>query len=880
MIYCNRCGSQNLETARFCGRCGADLAPAPATPSPAVVPAPWTTPAPPSYTPSPHPVSGPVSGGFGGGPVEGTEFDSGVQFMGGMLQPGTTFARRFEIRKLLGQGGMGSVYLAHDKIRRREVALKLMLPNLIESERARERFIREVTTSQNLRHEHIVQVLDLGSEGPEDKPFLYYTMEFIGGEDVRKMLESSARSGGHGLPLQAILRIMEDVCAALDYAHNHKPRVVHRDLSPDNILVRHSDGECVLMDFGIAKAMEEENRSAFTKTGQAIGKAHYMAPEQSRDGAHVDHRADIYSMGIILYELSTGHLPQGARPEPIAAYRNDLPAGFQDIFEKAAAPRAENRYNQAMDLWRDVQAAVEGRPLTAATSHGASPAPLTPAPVTPALVTPAPVTAPPVNKAVSPAPVTPSPASLSPAPVEAPKKGKGKTVAMIVGGFVAVGVALVAITGKKEEKTDYPPGESPMVGLTDPKPAGPPGADPAKAEDPGPAAAPSTASKTPGPAGSGAAAAIKLSPVAADAPLDTAGDAPAQGPENARVVITVFSDFQCPFCAKLPPVIKQIRQTWPDDVRVVWRNLPLDFHPRAKPASIAATAAGAQGKFWEFHDQLFANPKALEDNDFLNTAAQLGLDKDRFQAALKDAAVSKYVEADITYSKAWKVTGTPSSFVNGKLLAGAQPFDTFKEAIETELAAMQQLISSGKDVKQARLERIKINQSAPGDEKKHEPILEKPREIAKTPPKPVKAAKGERFTDNGDGTISDSKTGLMWTKDDSYNRVKKCMTYGEAVRFVRGLSTGGHRDWRVPTVSELFTLYKSGDNRDFDNEGLAYSSAFSRGGTYMYWSSETVGGSSAKAVALGKVYGGKIDTHAYSDCGASLGVRAVRRNTK
>jgi len=159
-----------------------------------------------------------------------------------------------------------------------------------------------------------------------------------------------------------------------------------------------------------------------------------------------------------------------------------------------------------------------------------------------------------------------------------------------------------------------------------------------------------------------------------------------KGPESAKVTIIEFSDFQCPFCSRVLPTIKQIEDTYGDDVRLVFKHTPLPFHKDAPLASTAALAAGEQGKFWEYHDKLFANQKALDRSALESYANELQLDMTKFKAALDSDKFKDQIERDKAYAAKVGARGTPTFFVNGMLVRGAQPFPNFKSVIDSELA--------------------------------------------------------------------------------------------------------------------------------------------------------------------------------------------------
>ncbi len=173
-----------------------------------------------------------------------------------------------------------------------------------------------------------------------------------------------------------------------------------------------------------------------------------------------------------------------------------------------------------------------------------------------------------------------------------------------------------------------------------------------------------------------------------DAPVKIdVGNSPAQGPKNAPVTIAIWSDFQCPFCSRVEPTLKQVRDTYGNKVRMVWKNQPLPFHPNAMPAAEAAMAAGEQGKFWEMHDRLFQKQTELSPQLYEQIAGELGLDLGKFKSAIESHKFAAQIQADMAAGTAVGANGTPTMFVNGKRIVGAQPFDAFKSIIDTELAS-------------------------------------------------------------------------------------------------------------------------------------------------------------------------------------------------
>lgn len=248
----------------------------------------------------------------------------------------------YRLERLLGRGGMASVYLAIQESFGREVAIKVLEPGQAETESFSERFLREAKIVSRLSHPHIITVYDAGiHEG-----YHYYSMEYVEGHNLKEALPE--------LSLQDKLRIIKDVARALDFAGNKG--YVHRDVKPENIMIRKADGHVVLTDFGIARG--DDVTRGMTQTGRAIGTPHYMSPEQTK-GLHVDPRSDIYSLGVVLFLLLSGHVPYDAESaiavgiKHLSAPIPALPPGmriFQGIINTCLSKDPEHRYQTAGEL--------------------------------------------------------------------------------------------------------------------------------------------------------------------------------------------------------------------------------------------------------------------------------------------------------------------------------------------------------------------------------------------------------------------------------------------------------------------------------------------------------------------------------------------------
>ncbi len=201
----------------------------------------------------------------------------------------------YRLLRQLGRGGMATVYLAVQESVDREVALKIMSPALLVDPDFGTRFLREAKIAAHLHHRHVVGIHDVGRAGD----LHYIAMEYLAGGPI-------LAGDGSSRPPAFALRVIREIASALNYAH--EKGFVHRDVKPDNILLR-SDGSSALTDFGIARALDAAPR--VTRTGAIVGTPHYMSPEQAR-GKQIDGRSDLYALGIVLYELLTGRVPYHA----------------------------------------------------------------------------------------------------------------------------------------------------------------------------------------------------------------------------------------------------------------------------------------------------------------------------------------------------------------------------------------------------------------------------------------------------------------------------------------------------------------------------------------------------------------------------------------
>jgi len=262
----------------------------------------------------------------------------------------SALAGRYTIERELGAGGMATVYLAQDMKHHRKVAVKVLRPEIAATLGA-ERFSREIDVAAQLQHPHILPLLDSG----EADGFFYYVMPFVEGQSLRDRLAH------HGeLPVHDAVKVLIEVVDALAHAHAHG--VVHRDIKPDNVML--SGRHALVTDFGVAKAVSEATGAhTLTSVGVALGTPAYMAPEQAAADPHLDHRVDLYAVGVLGYELLTGRPPFAGltpqetlaahvtqQPEPVTKHRPEITPALSGVLMKCLAKRPADRWQSADEL--------------------------------------------------------------------------------------------------------------------------------------------------------------------------------------------------------------------------------------------------------------------------------------------------------------------------------------------------------------------------------------------------------------------------------------------------------------------------------------------------------------------------------------------------
>jgi serine/threonine-protein kinase len=258
-------------------------------------------------------------------------------------------ADRYQIEGELGSGGMATVYLAQDSKHERQVAVKVLRPELAASLGAG-RFLREIKITANLNHPHILPLLDSG----EADGFLFYVMPYVEGESLRDRLKREKQ-----LAIEDALKIAGEVADALGFAHDRN--VIHRDIKPENILLEAK--HAVVADFGVARAIEEAGEARLTETGIAIGTPAYLSPEQASGERELDGRSDIYALGCVLYEMLAGEPPFtgptvesivhqhiASAPPEVTGLRPSVPETVVDTIIKSLAKAPADRHRTAEEL--------------------------------------------------------------------------------------------------------------------------------------------------------------------------------------------------------------------------------------------------------------------------------------------------------------------------------------------------------------------------------------------------------------------------------------------------------------------------------------------------------------------------------------------------
>ncbi|HEU5244879.1 MAG TPA: Stk1 family PASTA domain-containing Ser/Thr kinase, partial [Gaiellaceae bacterium] len=280
----------------------------------------------------------------------------------------TLFDGRYRIQRKLGAGGMADVYLAEDQELGRRVAIKILNSRHGNDDQFIERFRREAKNAAALNHPNIVSIYDRG----EAEDTYYIAMEFLDGRTLKELIVSRGAA-----PINVAVEYARQILSALRFAHRHG--IVHRDIKPHNVLVD-GEGRVKVTDFGIARA----GTSQMTETGSIVGTAQYLSPEQAR-GGEVDPRSDLYSLGVVLYELLTGKTPfdgetpveiamkhLSTAPKPPSKLRPEIPPELDMVVLRALAKNPDDRYQSADEMEADLERVARGATVSATTTDTAT----------------------------------------------------------------------------------------------------------------------------------------------------------------------------------------------------------------------------------------------------------------------------------------------------------------------------------------------------------------------------------------------------------------------------------------------------------------------------------------------------------------------------
>src|SRR4051794_4738148 len=274
------------------------------------------------------------------------------------MSVGRLLGERYQVGELLGYGGMAEVHRGRDLRLGRDVAIKMLRPDLARDDNFQLRFRREAQNSASLNHPAIVAVYDTGEErGPGGEPLPYIVMEYVNGRTLKEVLAAE----GPLMPRRA-LELSADICAALEFSHRHG--IIHRDVKPGNVMLTQT-GQVKVMDFGIARALAS-GATTMTQTSAVIGTAQYLSPEQAR-GEAVDARSDVYAAGCVVFELLTGEPPFTGDTPVAVAYQHvredprrpsevnpQVPPSLDAVVLKALSKNPANRYQSAAEMRADL----------------------------------------------------------------------------------------------------------------------------------------------------------------------------------------------------------------------------------------------------------------------------------------------------------------------------------------------------------------------------------------------------------------------------------------------------------------------------------------------------------------------------------------------
>ncbi len=589
------------------------------------------------------------------------------------LRAFTSVADRYELDRVIAPCSRGFLYAARDRAEGRSLTLEVLPSALASDAEAVAKFVGEAMAAATLPGDSIARPLAVGADAALG--VLWLAFEPFEGESLR------SRIARGGLSPRESVAIVGRVLDALAPAHDAGK--AHRGLEPDDVvLTRNPDGSegVRLLDFGFPRQLA------------ATADSTYVSPEQARSSGWVTPAADTYSVGAIFYELIAGHAPPHPPRPSLAEVAPQTPGGIVLLVERALSVDPGARPANARVMRDEIQRLLAPpkpvappAPVVAgayAAQYGAAPLTRPVAPISPYGAPPqSPYGAPPQSPYGAP-PQSPYGASapFASPPLQQPARKGGSVWPWVIGLLALVGMCLMApvalvvfgaVMAARDASTASPvePYDPPLDGIgTEPTPdsADPP-VDPS-------------------------------APVVQRYNVPVEADDPQRGPRDALVTIVEFSDFQCPFCGRATATLAEIERAYPTDVRVVWRDQPLPFHTDAEPAALVAREAYAQqgdAGFWRMHDTLYANQQQLSRDALLRYAREQSLDLVGVRRALDTRAQLPKLQASSALGNRIGAAGTPTFFINGRVLVGAQPLSAFTALIDEELRYARALTITG-----------------------------------------------------------------------------------------------------------------------------------------------------------------------------------------
>ncbi len=622
-----------------------------------------------------------------------------------------TIISGYRIVRQVGKGGMGVVYKAVNEQIARTTAIKVLNPRYCQDAETVQRLMNEARAVNIVGHPGLISIHEFGQL--EDGSG-YLIMEFLDGDTLRARLKSH---GGRWWP--GGVRIAQQIASTLAATHAHG--IVHRDLKPENVMLvadpHIAGGErAKILDFGVAKisALPEQATTPGgavlqTATNAVIGTPLYMSPEQCRGVGKVDAKADVYSFGVILYEMIAGAVPfQGEpwqlpvlhiakQPRSLATHDAALDPRIGALVDQMLAKDPAARPTMA-EIAATLDQLSEGLLASAANSTAAAGAAWIVPPVTldtlggqaavdlvgstagldqtssatqsVGQVTPLLAPRSQVGNVETPASQPPSGGVVIAALQTAKALPRRRYSALLAGAF---GLATLLILSRLFWAGPGKPSPSSVVTQSQTSPA-------------------SVASPRVEPSGTVDLDDPKL---LWHVPVDSS---PSRGSKQALVTIVEFAEYQCRRSKSAEKLLQHVAETYGDEVRVVWKESPLAVHRLAEPASwLARYALKEKGGsvFWQVHDRLFAEQDRLSPELFRELAQGAGLDPDGAMSAIDKKEFAEQVDADIDLADRLDVRSTPTLFINGRRVNGLRPFAELKAIIDTELARARAKLAQG-----------------------------------------------------------------------------------------------------------------------------------------------------------------------------------------